>query len=57
MVIGLTVRQAEILELIRLAIRRTGMPPTRAEIATTLGFRSANGRRRALARACAQGFH
>ena len=53
MVIGLTARQAEILELIRLAIRRTGMPPTRAEIATTLGFRSANAAEehlRALAR-------
>jgi repressor LexA len=53
MVTGLTARQAEILELIRMAIKRTGMPPTRAEIATSLGFRSANAAEehlRALAR-------
>ena len=53
MVSGLTTRQAEILALIQAAIRRTGMPPTRAEIAQTLGFRSANAAEehlRALAR-------
>ncbi|MGB0895556.1 MAG: transcriptional repressor LexA [Parashewanella sp.] len=38
----LTPRQAEILELIRSNISETGMPPTRAEIARTLGFKSAN---------------
>ncbi|MBM7073407.1 repressor LexA [Shewanella sp. OPT22] len=38
----LTARQAEILELIRQNISETGMPPTRAEIAKRLGFRSAN---------------
>lgn len=38
----LTPRQAEILELIRQNIAETGMPPTRAEIAKRLGFRSAN---------------
>lgn len=38
----LTARQQEILELIRHAIERTGAPPTRAEIAAQLGFRSAN---------------
>lgn len=38
----LTPRQAEILELIKRNIAETGMPPTRAEIASTLGFRSAN---------------
>ncbi|MGL4475499.1 MAG: transcriptional repressor LexA [Shewanella sp.] len=38
----LTPRQAEILELIKRNISETGMPPTRAEIATQLGFRSAN---------------
>ncbi|NDP63085.1 transcriptional repressor LexA [Polaromonas sp.] len=38
----LTARQAQILELIRNAIARTGAPPTRAEIATELGFRSPN---------------
>ena len=38
----LTARQAEILDLIRFSISSTGMPPTRAEIAKQLGFRSAN---------------
>lgn len=38
----LTARQQQILDLIQTAIARTGAPPTRAEIATTLGFRSAN---------------
>jgi len=38
----LTPRQEEILNLIRSAIQNTGFPPTRAEIANELGFRSAN---------------
>lgn len=38
----LTDRQAQILGLIEQAIIRTGFPPTRAEIAQTLGFKSAN---------------
>lgn len=38
----LTARQQEILELIRQHIADTGFPPTRAEIASKLGFRSAN---------------
>jgi repressor LexA len=38
----LTARQSEILALIQEAITRTGFPPTRAEIAQTLGFKSAN---------------
>ena len=38
----LTARQAEILELIRSHIAEQGCPPTRAEIAHTLGFRSPN---------------
>ncbi|MFC1748419.1 transcriptional repressor LexA [Pseudomonadota bacterium] len=38
----LTARQEQILQLIRDFIADTGMPPTRAEIAKTLGFRSAN---------------
>ena len=38
----LTARQAEILELIRDYVAQEGCPPTRAEIAETLGFRSAN---------------
>jgi repressor LexA len=38
----LTARQQQILELIQTAIARTGAPPTRAEIAAELGFKSAN---------------
>jgi len=38
----LTARQQQILELIQHAIARTGAPPTRAEIAAELGFKSAN---------------
>ncbi len=38
----LTDRQQQILDLVRSAIERTGAPPTRAEIATELGFKSAN---------------
>jgi repressor LexA len=38
----LTARQQQILDLIKGAIARTGAPPTRAEIATELGFKSAN---------------
>ena len=40
--IKLTARQEQILALIREAINKTGFPPTRAEIASELGFRSAN---------------
>ncbi len=38
----LTARQQQILELIQSSIANTGSPPTRAEIATELGFKSAN---------------
>lgn len=38
----LTPRQQQIFDLVRDAIERTGAPPTRAEIANELGFRSAN---------------
>ena len=38
----LTPRQQQVLELVRSHIARTGAPPTRAEIAATLGFKSAN---------------
>jgi repressor LexA len=50
---NLTPRQAEILDLIREFVAATGFPPTRAEIARRLGFRSANAAEehlRALAR-------
>jgi repressor LexA len=40
--IKLTARQEQILNLIKDAIENTGFPPTRAEIATELGFRSTN---------------
>ena len=40
--VKLTARQQQILELIQSAIARTGAPPTRAEIAAELGFKSAN---------------
>ena len=49
----LTVRQRQVLDLVRENIEDSGMPPTRAEIATALGFRSANAAEehlRALAR-------
>ncbi len=38
----LTPRQTEVLELIKGTMHDTGMPPTRAEIARKLGFKSAN---------------
>ena len=38
----LTPRQKQILEMIQEFISETGMPPTRAEIASQLGFKSAN---------------
>jgi repressor LexA len=49
----LTARQAEILALIQESLEITGLPPTRAEIAQRLGFRSVNAAEqhlRALAR-------
>lgn len=39
---ALTARQQEVYDLIRDHIEQTGMPPTRAEIAQRLGFRSPN---------------
>lgn len=38
----LTARQEEVLQLIKDKMLNTGMPPTRAEIARELGFKSAN---------------
>jgi repressor LexA len=49
----LTTRQLQVLECIQVFVQRTGMPPTRVEIAKQLGFRSANAAEehlRALAR-------
>lgn len=49
----LTPRQREVLALIKFHLENTGFPPTRAEIAAELGFRSANAAEdhlRALAR-------
>lgn len=39
---ALTLRQSQVLDIIKDNIQQTGMPPTRAEIATILGFKSAN---------------
>lgn len=53
MSLKLTDRQQQILDLIRQAIINTGFPPTRAELASVLGFKSANAAEdhlRALAR-------
>jgi repressor LexA len=38
----LTVRQRQVLHIVQRSIAESGMPPTRAEIAQQLGFRSAN---------------
>jgi repressor LexA len=38
----LTARQTEVLEFIKIYIEETGYPPTRADIAKELGFKSAN---------------
>jgi repressor LexA len=38
----LTLRQHQVLQLIQRAIARAGAPPTRAELAAQLGFKSAN---------------
>jgi len=49
----LTPRQSQVLHVIQQALLQTGMPPTRAEIAAELGFRSPNAAEehlRALAR-------
>ena len=40
--IKLTARQQQVLDLIKSAIEDTGFPPTRAEIAAELGFKSPN---------------
>jgi len=38
----LTARQQQVLHLVQRAIMRTGAPPTRAELAAQMGFKSAN---------------
>jgi len=40
--VNLTARQSQVLDLIRRHIHETGYPPTRADIAAELGFRSPN---------------
>ncbi|KVX01997.1 MULTISPECIES: transcriptional repressor LexA [Shewanella] len=52
----LTPRQAEILDLIKNNIAETGMPPTRAEIANRLGFKSANAAEEHLKALAKKGF-
>ncbi len=51
----LTDRQAEVLDTIKKTIATTGMPPTRAEIAKILGFRSANAAEEHLRALCKKG--
>jgi len=41
-VIKLTARQQQVMDVIKSSIEATGMPPTRADIARELGFKSAN---------------
>jgi len=53
MSLKLTARQTEILDFIRDTVKHTSLPPTRAEICTTFGFKSPNAAEehlRALAR-------
>lgn len=52
----LTARQSEILGLIKDTIQHTGMPPTRAEIASRLGFKSANAAEEHLKALAKKGF-
>ena len=52
----LTPRQAEILQLLKDYQAASGMPPTRAEIATQLGFKSANAAEEHLKALAKKGF-
>ncbi|MGX5915410.1 transcriptional repressor LexA [Aliidiomarina sp. Khilg15.8] len=52
----LTPRQSEILDLIKSNLEATGMPPTRAEIAKRLGFKSANSAEEHLKALAKKGF-
>jgi repressor LexA len=52
----LTPRQAEILQLLKDYQAHSGMPPTRAEIATKLGFKSANAAEEHLKALAKKGF-
>lgn len=52
----LTPRQAEILQLLKDYQTQTGMPPTRAEIAMQLGFKSANAAEEHLKALAKKGF-
>jgi repressor LexA len=38
----LTARQQQVMDVVKSSIEATGMPPTRADIARELGFKSAN---------------
>lgn len=52
----LTARQRQVLDLVHQFIEESGMPPTRAEIATALGFRSANAAEEHLRALAKKGF-
>lgn len=56
MTLLLTSRQKEIFKLIKDSIKKTGMPPTRAEIALQFGFRSANAAEEHLRAIARKGF-
>ena len=51
----LTRRQKDVLAIIKKTIATTGIPPTRAEIALRLGFRSANAAKEHLRALCRKG--
>lgn len=53
--VSLTRRQNDVLEIIKKTIASTGIPPTRAEIALQLGFRSANAAEEHLRTLCRKG--
>lgn len=53
--IKLTQRQSDVMDTIRDFIDETGFPPTRAEIATKLGFRSPNAAEEHLKALCKKG--
>ena len=55
-VIKLTARQQQVMDVIKSSIEATGMPPTRADIARELGFKSANAAEEHLKALAKKGF-
>lgn len=54
--IKLTARQQQVMDVIKSSIEATGMPPTRADIARELGFKSANAAEEHLKALAKKGF-